>query len=97
MWADTIYVIYILVIEFIWNQVKSIRNMKFCWSKIRINGKEVIKSELLIWEEAGVGKGWCENREKEDQKKLEKDLKNQIMLLVFSGVTFGTAPLLSCR
>lgn len=38
--------------------------MKFCWSKIRINGKEVIKSELLIWEEAGVGKGWYKNQEK---------------------------------
>lgn len=70
--ADNIYVICILVIEFTWIQAKTIRNMKFCCSKIRINGKEVIKSGLHIWEEVGVEKGWYKRKEKEDQKKIEK-------------------------
>lgn len=70
--------------------------MKFWCSKIRINGKEVIKSGLLFgrkleWRKDGT------RAVKRRIKKMEKDLKNQIMLLVFSGVTYGTAPLLSCR
>lgn len=70
--------------------------MKFWCSKIRINEKEVIKS-VVTWEEDGVEKGWYKSSEKEDQKKMGKGLKNQIMLLVFSGVTHGTAPFLSCK
>lgn len=42
--------------------------MKFCCSKIRINGKEVIKSGLFIWEEAGLEKVSYKSSEKEDQK-----------------------------
>lgn len=63
--------------------------MKFCCSKIRINGKEVIKSGLFIWEEAGLEKVSYKSSEKEDQKKWKRVKKIKSCYWCSLGLPMG--------